>query len=67
MHKDQRDLIIQLCTQVGMEMEDVVTSALTIGGLEDKALVQAINRLEARSARIATLIAAAKTLAGPKS
>lgn len=65
MHNDRRDLIIQLCTWAGMEMEDAVTNALTTGGLEDKDLVQAINRLDVSSAKIATLIAAAKTLAGP--
>ncbi|MEM8724031.1 MAG: hypothetical protein AAGE86_00775 [Pseudomonadota bacterium] len=56
-------MIIQLCTQAGTEMEDAVTSALTMGGLDDKELVQDVNRLEASSAKIAALIAAAKALA----
>ncbi|MEM7701516.1 MAG: hypothetical protein AAF251_06220 [Pseudomonadota bacterium] len=66
MHKDQRDLIIQLCTQAGMEMEDAVTSALTMGSLDAEDFVQGINRLEGRAATVAALISAAKALATPR-
>jgi len=66
MHKDQRELIIQLCTKAGMVMENAVTSALTLGSFDDHKLVQTLDELEAQSSKIAKLIAAARALAEPE-
>jgi len=66
MHRDQRELIILLCTQVGMVMEDAVTSALTFSILDDDNYVQALDELEAQSSKIAKLIAAARALVEPE-
>jgi len=67
MHREKRELIIQLCTQVGMVMEDAVASALTFSSLDDDNYVQALDDLEAQSSKIAKLIAAARALAEPES
>ncbi|MBC2666975.1 hypothetical protein H7F51_15765 [Novosphingobium flavum] len=60
------DLIVQLCTRIGMIMEDANLVALTIGGLDREGRAAAIAVLEKASADIAALTAAARVLSGPE-
>ncbi|MEO7247507.1 MAG: hypothetical protein ABIW31_03555 [Novosphingobium sp.] len=58
MDDDTNELIAQLCTRIGMIMEDDSVAALTMGGLADQerghanaVLVDAAERINARLAR----------------
>ena len=64
MDKDTDDLIAQLCTRVGMIMEDSSVAALTVGGLTAEKRDGVIAALEAATDRITALVYAAKALAG---
>jgi hypothetical protein len=55
-------LVIQLCTQLGMIMEDVCGAALTIGGLGRDARAIVIEQLETASTQISALSQAVKAL-----
>ena len=59
---DTDELIIQLCTRVGMIMEDACMAALTIGRVEHVARQTELGKLEMAADRIAALLHAAKTL-----
>ena len=63
MEDDTSELIVQLCTRMGMIMEDASVVALTVGGLTGKERPHAIAELEAAAERISALVAAAKALA----
>ena len=62
MDDDTSELIAQLCTRIGMIMEDASVVALTVGGLTVKERDDAIAALEAAAERISALVAAAKAL-----
>ena len=62
MDDDTEDLAIQLCTQIGMMMEDASVAALTIGGLEPADRPAALLKIERASAHIHALMTAAKAL-----
>ena len=64
MDKDTGDLIAQLCTRVGMIMEDSSVAALTVGGLAAENRYGVIAALEAATDRINALVCAASALAG---
>lgn len=61
MDDDTLNLISQICTQVGMIMEDAVVGALTIGRDPDR-MRAALDELTSRADRIRTLIGAARAL-----
>ena len=63
MDKDTDDLIAQLCTRVGMIMEDSSVAALTVGGLAPEKRNDVIAALEAAADRINALVCAARALA----
>jgi hypothetical protein len=62
MDDDIDDLIAQLCTWIGMIMEDTSVTALTAGSLERDERLAAIDDVETAANRIAALIAATKAL-----
>lgn len=57
-----RDLIVRLCTEAGMRMEDASVIAPTIGGHGDLEVHQMLDRLVATADQIASLLTAAKAL-----
>jgi hypothetical protein len=59
------DLIIQLCTRIGMIMEDSSAIALTAGGGEECDLHNTLDHLERAAASIKALTDAASVLARP--
>jgi hypothetical protein len=62
-HMDDTDeLIIRLCTQVGMVMEDASIVALTLGGLSLAERINAITELCIASETIECLMKAARVL-----
>ena len=63
MDEHTNELIAQLCTRIGMIMEDASVVALTVGGLTVKERDDAIAALEAAAERISALVAAGKALA----
>ena len=62
MEDDTADLIAQLCTGIGMTMEDASEDALTIGAMDATERADAIARLEVASDRISRLICAVTAL-----
>ena len=63
MEDDTSELIAQLCTRIGMIMEDASVVALTMGGLVGVERNDAIVVLADAAVRISTLVAAVKALA----
>lgn len=62
MDDDTRELIIRLCAQAGMAMEDTSVTALTIGTLPDEEFGPSIDRIEKSVGRIWATIKAARGL-----
>ena len=62
MDEDTADLVVQLCTRIGMTMEDASVDALTIGAMDAAERADAIARLEAASCRISRLMGAVTAL-----
>ncbi len=62
MDKDTAGLIAELCTRIGMIMEDASLAALTISGMNDQDRKTALAAIELAAARLSALIAAAKAL-----
>lgn len=62
MDDDDHDLIAQLCTRIGMIMEDASPTALSIGAMDQARRRAAIAELSAAAAKISSLLAAAQTL-----
>lgn len=56
------DLIAQLCTRIGMTMEDVSVIALTGARGSDAEVASTVARIEQASEKIAGLVQAAKVL-----
>lgn len=65
MDDDQRDLIIRLCTLVGMIMEDTSELALTVRGAGDDKLSGRLAEIDEAVRQMQVLIATAKSLVGP--
>lgn len=61
MDDDTHDLFAQLCTRIGMIMEDTFVVALTIGGLAGEARWAAFMELETGAVRVSALVNAAKS------
>jgi integrase/recombinase XerD len=64
MYNDTDDLIAQLCTRIGMIMEDTSVTALTAGSLEQHERLAAIDEVEMVAQRIDALVAAVRALLG---
>ena len=62
MDDDRRNLIIGLCTQVGMIMEDIGDIALTMRGVTDDNLAARIAEIDRAVRRMLALISAAAAL-----
>lgn len=62
MDNDTEGLVIQLCTQVGMIMEDTSVLALTVRGMDQVGQRAALRKIERAAGRIHALVAAAKAL-----
>jgi hypothetical protein len=62
MDADTSEIITQLCTRIGMIMEDASVVALTIRELKGDARATAIAELEAAGERIRALAGAARAL-----
>lgn len=62
MDNDRRDLIVSLCTQIGMIMEDTSEIALTVRGVSDQDLADRVDGIDAAIRRMHALIAAAIAL-----
>ncbi len=64
MDDDARDLVNQLCTRIGMIMEDASELALTIGSVDQSDRPKQLTKLAESSARISALVRAAMSLDG---
>ena len=62
MDDDTKDLVIQLCTRIGMIMEDTSMVALSVRGMEHNERTAALREIERAANRIHALAAAAKAL-----
>ncbi len=62
MNNDTSDLVVQLCTRIGMIMEDVSSLALTVAGMDIRERKRALTELDQEIERAIVLIAAAKAL-----
>lgn len=62
MDEDARDLMIQLCTRIGMIMEDTSVLALTVGALDQRSDTLVIGKLQLAASKITALADAAEAL-----
>ena len=62
MDNDRRDLIVSLCTQIGMIMEDASDLALTMRGITDEDLAHRVDEIDIAIRRMQALIIAAIAL-----
>ncbi len=62
MDDNARDLMDQLCTRIGMIMEDASELALTIGGTNETDRAEQLTQLAEASACISALVGAAMAL-----
>ena len=62
MDDDTEDLVIQLCTRIGMIMEDTSVLALTVPGMDQVGRRAALREIEQAASRIHALVVAAKAL-----
>ena len=62
MDPDTRDLIVRLCTQAGMIMEDASLLGITMPSHNEGGMVEAMARLRRAAEAIATLVTAAAML-----
>lgn len=65
MDDDRRDLIIRLCTVIGMIMEDTSELALTVRGVGNAGLNGRLGEIDEAVGQMQTLITTAKSLTGP--
>lgn len=63
MDAERNDLVITLCTEVGILMEDMSPLALMIAGVGD-GLEDRLDQIDAAIAEMAALLAAARIIAG---
>ena len=62
MDGETQDLVIQLCTRIGMIMEDTSVLALNVKGMDSARRRAALRKIEQAADRIHALVAAAKAL-----
>jgi len=62
MDDDTSDLVVQLCTRIGMIMEDASPVALTVVGMEPAERKAALATLERAIGQLGALIAVVKSL-----
>ncbi len=62
MGDDTDEIIIQLCTRIGMIMEDTSVVALMVAGMERERRVAALADVDAAAKRIGALVKATKVL-----
>ena len=62
MDDDTEDLVIHLCTRIGMIMEDSSVVALSVRGMEHNQRTAALREIERAADRIHALVSAAKAL-----
>lgn len=62
MDDETQELIIQLCTRIGMIMEDASVVALTIGSRDQDARMAAMTELEVAADQIGRLVKATQSL-----
>ncbi|MBL8651102.1 MAG: hypothetical protein JNL35_11965 [Sphingopyxis sp.] len=62
MDDDRRDLIVSLCTQAGMIMEDTSDLALTARGVTNEDLADRVDEIDIAIRRMGALIIAAIAL-----
>lgn len=62
MDDDFRNLIVSLCTQVGMIMEDTNDLALTVRGVTDEELAERVDEIDRAIRRMQALVSAARAL-----
>ena len=62
MDDDTSDLVAQLCTRIGMAMEDASPVALTFAGMDPEARESALVELEVTIRQTNAMIAAARAL-----
>jgi hypothetical protein len=65
MDEDANDLVVQLCTMIGMIMEDTSVVALTVSGLDDDQRRRAAANIQTAAARINALAGAVAALSAP--
>jgi len=65
MDEDAKELVVQLCTMIGMIMEDTSVVALTVSGLHDDQRRCAAADIQNAAARINALAGAVTTLSAP--
>jgi ribosomal protein S28E/S33 len=63
MDEDARALVIRLCTQAGMRMEDVSAAAICCRALDDNQLRSLVRELVGAVEGVAAILAAANVLA----
>lgn len=62
MDENTVELIAQLCTRIGMIMEDASVVALTIGNIDGDGMQQVVADLQRAADNISRLVAAVKAL-----
>jgi hypothetical protein len=62
MDEDANDLVVQLCTMIGMIMEDTSVVALRVSGLDDDQRRCAVAEIHAAGAKISALAGAVAVL-----
>lgn len=62
MDDETQELIIQICTKIGMIMEDASLVALTIGSRDQNARLAAMAELDVAAEQIDRLVKAAQSL-----
>lgn len=65
MDDDAHDPVVQLCTMIGMIMEDTSVVALTVSGLDDDQRRRAAAEIQTAAATINALAAAVTALSAP--
>jgi hypothetical protein len=65
MDDDAHDLVVQLCTMIGMIMEDTSVVALTVSGLDDHQRRRAMAEIQTAATRINNLAGAITALSAP--
>jgi hypothetical protein len=66
MDEDDEELLVRLCTRIGVIMEDASFVALTIRGTEGAERVAAIAEVTLAAEKLATLAGAVSALTSPR-
>jgi hypothetical protein len=65
MDDDAHDLVVQLCTMIGIIMEDTSVVALTVSGFDDDQRRRAMANIQTAADRINALAAVVTALSAP--